>query len=141
MKRKLKQTKPEIGFEHPKSRPDIILFVVTALLVGFGILMVYSASMYSAQKNYNNEYYFMFKQIVGALLGAAAMVALTFFDYHILGKLRYIILGVSVGLLILVFIPGVGVENYGAKRWINLPFFTLQASEFAKFGFIIFTAF
>lgn len=141
MKRKLKQTKTEIGFEHPKSRPDIILFVVTALLVGFGILMVYSASMYSAQKNYNNEYYFMFKQIVGALLGAAAMVALTFFDYHILGKLRYIILGVSVGLLILVFIPGVGVENYGAKRWINLPFFTLQASEFAKFGFIIFTAF
>jgi cell division protein FtsW len=43
-------------------------------------------------------------------------------------------------LLLLVFVPGVGVENYGAKRWINLPFFTIQASEIAKFGFIVFTA-
>ena len=50
------------------------------------------------------------------------------------------ILGISVLLLILVFIPGVGVESYGARRWINLPFFTMQASEIAKFGFIIFTA-
>lgn len=125
--------------EHGKI--DRILLAATILLVVFGIVMVYSASMYSAQKNYGNEYYFMFKQIVGALLGFAAMIALTLTDYHVLGKLRYVILGVSVALLVLVFIPGIGVENYGAKRWINLPFFTLQASEFAKFGFIIFTSF
>jgi cell division protein FtsW len=122
-------------------KPDYILLAVTMILVAFGILMVYSASMYSAQKNYGSEYYFMFKQLVGAVLGFVAMTALTFTDYHILGKLRYIILGGSLVLLVLVFIPGVGVENYGARRWINLPFFTLQASEFAKFGFIIFTAF
>lgn len=102
--------------------------------------MVYSASMYNAQVNYNNQYYFMFKQLVGAAFGFAAMIGLMFLDYHVLYKLRYIILGVSVVLLVLVFIPGVGVENYGARRWINLPFFTLQASEVAKFGFIIFAA-
>ena len=122
-------------------KPDVVLYIVTVLLVCFGIVMVYSASMYSAQKNYGSEYYFMFKQIVGAVLGGAAMLGLTFIDYHVLGKLRYVVLGVSVALLVLVFIPGIGVENYGARRWINLPFFTLQASEPVKFGFIIFTAY
>lgn len=102
--------------------------------------MVYSASSYNAKVNYGNEFYYMNKQIVGAIMGIIAMSILTLIDYHILQKLRYIILGISILLLVLVFIPGIGVENYGAKRWINLPFFTLQASEIAKFGFIIFTA-
>ena len=141
MKRKKIPRTIDVMTDRACLKPDYILFAVTMILVVFGIIMVYSASMYSAQKNYGSEYYFMFKQIVGAVLGVIAMTALTFMDYHILGKLRYFILGGSIVLLVLVFIPGIGVENYGARRWINLPFFTLQASEFAKFGFIIFTAF
>ncbi len=119
---------------------DLPLLVVVFLLTSFGVLMVYSASSYSAAVNYGNQFYYMYKQITGALLGFAAMLALTFIDYHFLKKIRYIILAVSYVLLVLVFVPGVGVENYGAKRWINLPFFTLQASEISKFAFIIFTA-
>lgn len=117
-----------------------MLLVVTWLIVAFGVLMVYSASRYNAEVNYGNEYYFMFKQLIGAAFGAAALVGLMCIDYHVLAKLRYPILVVSFALLALVFVPGVGVENYGARRWINLPFFTLQASEIAKFGFIIFAA-
>lgn len=119
---------------------DVVLLVVTWLIVAFGVLMVYSASRYNAEVNYGNEYYFMFKQLIGAAFGAAALVGLMCIDYHVLAKLRYPILVVSFALLALVFVPGVGVENYGARRWINLPFFTLQASEIAKFGFIIFAA-
>ena len=119
---------------------DVVLMAVTLLLVGFGILMVYSASYYNARVNFGNEFYFMYKQIFGAIFGIIAMFALTFFDYHRLAKLRYIILAAGFILLILVFIPGVGLENYGARRWINLPFFTIQASEIAKFAFIVFTA-
>ena len=113
---------------------------VTVLLVAFGEVMVYSASSYNAAVNYSTPYFYMFKQIVGAVLGFAAMFALSFTDYHVLQKLRYVILGVSVLLLVLVFVPGIGVESYGARRWINLPFFTMQASEIAKFGFIVFAA-
>lgn len=120
---------------------DVVLCIVTAVLVLFGVLMVYSASMYNAEVNYNNRYYYMFKQAAGAVMGFAALTVFALIDYHVLGKLRYIVLGVSFLLLILVFVPGVGVENYGAKRWINLPFFTIQASEIAKFGFIVFAAF
>lgn len=135
-----KSVEPDVMKGRTGGRPDWLLYAVTLFLVAFGVLMVYSAGMYSGQKNYGNEYYFMFKQLVGAVLGMAAMIALTFVDYRLLGKLRYVILAIAIALLVLVFIPGVGVENYGARRWINLPFFTLQASEPVKFAFIIFTA-
>lgn len=119
---------------------DIVLVIVTLILVCFGILMVYSASMYNAQINYDNEFYFMNKQIVGAVIGFAAMFVLSKIDYHILFKFRFIILALGFLLLILVFIPGISQETLGARRWISLPFFTIQASELAKFAFIIFTA-
>lgn len=119
---------------------DFILLAITVGLVGFGTIMVYSASMYSAEINYGTEYYFMYKQIFGAILGFASIGILSITDYHILDKLKYIILALSIILLVLVFIPGIGIESYGARRWINLPFFSMQASEVSKFGFIIFTA-
>ena len=119
---------------------DFTLLITVIVLVMFGIVMVYSASWYSALEKYDNKYYFMYKQIIGGVLGIIALVAISFTDYHILNKLRYIILAVSILLLLLVFVPGIGVESYGAKRWINLPFFTMQASEVAKFGFIIFAS-
>ena len=119
---------------------DLPLTVTTAILTVFGVIMVYSASSYNAEINYGNQYYYMIKQILGVVLGMVALVFCSFVDYHALIKLRYPILIVSFALLVLVFVPGIGVENYGAKRWINLPFFTIQASEIAKFGFIIFTA-
>lgn len=119
---------------------DIVLVAAVSLLMALGVLMVYSASRYNAEVNYGNKYYYMLKQLTGVVLGTVAMVACAIADYHVLKKLRYVTLAVSFALLVAVFIPGVGVENYGAKRWINLPFFTIQASEIAKFGFIIFTA-
>ena len=122
------------------NKVDPVLLAAVVGLMSFGVLMVYSASSYNARVNYNNEYYYMFKQLIGVILGLMAMTVCALIDYHILRKLRFIILAVSFALLVAVFIPGVGVENYGAKRWINLPFFTIQASEIAKFGFIIFTA-
>ncbi|MCI8413916.1 MAG: putative lipid II flippase FtsW [Clostridia bacterium] len=140
MRAKNKLTGKENASARTAGEYDFVLTVVTVLLVLFGVVMVYSASSYNAAVNYGNKYFYMFKQLVGAILGFAAMIALSVIDYHVLAKLRYIILGVSVLLLVLVFIPGVGVESYGARRWINLPFFTMQASEIAKFGFIIFAA-
>ena len=121
-------------------KSDVPLVVVTLSLVAFGVLMVYSAGSYTALRTYGNEYYYVYKQLMGAGLGAAAMFLFSRIDYRLLHKLRYIILAVSVILLAIVFLPGVGITNYGARRWINLPFFTIQASEISKFGFIVFAA-
>lgn len=114
-----------------------LLFVVLFLVV-FGIIMVYSASSYVAELNYDDKYYFLKKQIMGAILGAIALAFTYLTDYHIYKKYKnHIIIGCII-LLLLVFIPGLGVENNGATRWINLPGFTIQPSEIAKFGFVIF---
>lgn len=124
----------------PSDKSDIPLIVVTFVLVAFGVLMVYSAGSYTGKRLYGSEFYFVYKQLVGVVLGAAAMFVMSRIDYHVLYKLRYVILGISILLLAIVFIPGVGITNYGARRWINTPFFTIQASEVSKFGFIVFAA-
>ena len=83
----------------------IFVFLIVFALVAFGCLMVYSASFYTAVVRYGNEYFFLFKQLLGVGLGIFAMIFFTFFDYHLLKKFRYIILAVCVVLLILVFVP------------------------------------
>ena len=119
---------------------DWLLLGCVVALVLLGIAFVYSASSYNAEVNYGDEFYYMKKQIIGAVLGFASMVAFYFIDVEKLRKLKYLIFGISVALLLVVFIPGIGVQNYGANRWINLGIFTIQASEIAKFGFIFFSA-
>lgn len=121
-------------------RIDFLLVFCVLFLVGFGILMVYSASFYQAELTYSNKFFFMKKQIIGAFIGLAGMIAMYFVNYEKLKKLKWVSIVLSAVLLVLVFIPHIGVRVYGAKRWINLGFFTLQPSEIAKFGFVLFAA-
>ncbi len=116
------------------------VYFLTFSLVAFGCLMVYSASYYTAGVRYGNEYFFLFKQLLGVVLGIFAMIFFTFFDYHILKKFRYVILAVCVVLLILVFVPGFGVQSYGANRWVNFFGISIQPSEVTKFALILFLA-
>lgn len=114
--------------------------MLVLILVGFGCLMVYSASFYSAEYHYGNKYFFLFKQIFGVILGIVAMFFFSFVDYHLLKKYKYWIIAISLILLVLVFVPGLGMESYGAKRWISLFGFSIQPSEIAKFALVIFIA-
>ena len=118
----------------------VALPILVVLVAAFGVLMVYSASYYAAEKQFGDAFYFMKKQLVGFILGIVAMLAAGFFPYRNLKKLKWPALIVSLVLLAAVFVPGLGVENYGAMRWIGLGPITIQPSEIAKFGFIIFAA-
>ncbi len=122
------------------SKAGIGIIIITYLLVIFGVVMVYSASSYSASINYDNDKYFLYKQIVGVVLGSVGLVVATFVDYNKLAKFKWTMVVVAFVFLLAVFIPGIGVSNYGARRWIRLPGFTLQASEISKFCFIVFCA-
>lgn len=102
--------------------------------------MIYSASSYAAEVQYGDSFYFVKKQILGIVLGTAAMFGLGFFPYEKLVKAKYPAVVVSVVLLVLVFVPGVGVTNYGATRWIGFGSFTIQPSEIAKYAFVLFAA-
>ena len=118
----------------------LIVFLCLFALSVFGCVMVYSASCYSSQKNFNNEMYFLIKQIIGVVLGFAGFFFFLFFDYKKLKKFKWIMVFVSIFLLILVFIPGIGIENYGARRWIGLFGLSFQPSEIAKFSLVLFCA-
>ena len=121
---------------------DYSILVALIVLVCFGLVMVYSASYYTAENSTRVEssaYYFE-KQLVGAGLGTFAMIFLMFFDYHKLIKFRYFFLIIAFGLLGAVFIPGIGQDINGSQRWINLFGFSIQPSEVAKFAIIIFIA-
>ena len=126
-----------------KKKFDKITFFVTFLmfsLVIFGCIMVYSASYYSAGNRYGNEYFFLLKQLMGVVLGVFAFIFFAFFDYHNLKKFRYAVLAVCVVLLVLVFVPGFGVQSYGANRWVSILGISVQPSELAKFALILYLA-
>ena len=116
------------------------IFLLVCGLAIFGCIMVYSASSYIANYRYSNPYFYLTKQIVGAVLGIIAMFVCTFVNYQKLKKLKWWVVIISAILLALVFIPGIGVENYGAKRWLILGLFPIQPSEFAKFALVLFSA-
>ena len=102
--------------------------------------MVYSASSYTAKVQYGDAFYFMKKQLLGFIFGLAAMIGAAFLNHQKLKKIRYFALFVPMVLLALVFVPGLGKTNYGATRWIGVGGVTIQPSELAKYGFVIFAS-
>ena len=124
-----------------KSKKTVCLLVVLVLfLCLFGMVMIYSASSYSSEKLFGDAFHFVKKQIFGFLLGVALFVFTYKFDYHKYYKLRWYIIGLSILLLLLVFVPGIGISANGARRWIGFGPINLQSSEVAKFGFVIFAS-
>ncbi len=135
MKRLL--SRPEEG---RKKAGDIPLLVCVVLMAVFGCVMIYSASSYVGKVQYKDSFFFVKKQLIGVVGGVAALVGVQFLRYEKLAKLKYTAVVVAVILLALVFIPGIGVTNYGATRWIGFGSFTIQPSEIAKYSFVIFAA-
>ncbi len=123
-----------------KRAGDIPLLICVFLMVGFGCLMIYSASSYVGQVQYGDKLFFVKKQLIGVAVGALAFLGVQFIPYQKLAKLKIAAVVVAVILLALVFVPGIGVTNYGATRWIGFGSFTLQPSEIAKYAFVIFAA-
>ena len=123
-----------------KARGDVLLLVLVVLLTIIGAVFIYSASSYSAKSTYKDEFFFVKKQIIGIVLGLISMLVISRINYEKLKKASLYLAILSVVLLAILFIPGVGVQNYGATRWISLGFFTFQPSELAKFSLILFSA-
>lgn len=116
------------------------LFFLMIILLSIGCVFVYSASFYSAEITYNDKFFFVKKQIIGIVVGFACYIFFALFDYHKFQKLKWFFVVIALVMLGLVFVPGIGLTNYGATRWINLRFITFQPSEIAKLAFIIFAS-
>jgi len=120
---------------------DYSLVFIVLFLVGFGLIMVYSASSYEASISEKLGYdaaYYLKKQAQSAILGFAAMIFISRIPYHFWE--RFAVLGyvVSVVLILLVLTP-LGYEANGARRWLRLGI-SIQPAEIAKLAMILFLA-
>lgn len=121
-----------------KGRIDRPFLFTLLALIAIGLLMVFSASMYSSTINGSTGYSQFSKQAFFALIGLGLMYLLSRVNYLRLTKLKnaFIFFGATIFLLFLVWVPGIGVEVNGAHRWVNLGI-TFQPSEIAKMSGII----
>lgn len=122
---------------------DRWLLAVTLLLVAIGVVVVYSSTSVitpSLAKKNVSEYYYLKKHLFTIALGFAVMFAACRVRPETLRRLAIPILAGSMVLLLLVFVPGIGVEAGGAKRWMRLWPSTFQPSELVKLAMVIFLA-
>jgi len=123
---------------------DLGLFTVTIALLVIGIFMVFDASYARAGQmklTGNDSLYFLKRQAVFALIGLVAMFVGMRIPQQRLCKISVGLLLISIVILTLVFVPGVGVTVNGARRWVKCPLFgQFQPSELAKLGLVLYMA-
>ncbi|HEY5585172.1 MAG TPA: putative lipid II flippase FtsW [Ruminiclostridium sp.] len=120
---------------------DFWIFAAVIILLSLGTIMVFSSSYYFSTKQFGESFYFLKSQLLYMVLSIGVLIITMNFDYRKWGKISPLILMVSIGLLILVLIPGVGVEVKGARRWLGVGSRTIQPSEIAKIALIMFLSF
>lgn len=114
---------------------DYSLLLSIIILVTFGLIMIYSASSFSAQLEFKDSAYYIKRQVFFTILGFIAMFVVSRIDYHRILKFDKAIYALSVILLIAVFV--VGVERNGKKRWLKFGPVTIQPAEIAKLALIL----
>lgn len=114
---------------------------LTLVLAVFGLVMISSAGIYPSQKNFGgNYYYFQHQFLYGFLPGFLFFWLASKLDYKKLKGLALPLILVSLGFLLLIFVPGLGISVGGAKRWLDLGLFSFQPSEILKLGLIVYLA-
>jgi cell division protein FtsW len=121
------------GFDHT-------ILMLAVVLTCFGVVMVYSSSSIMSAKRYADGFYFLKRQGFYALIGFTLMAILMQIDYHRLRRISVPLLFLCGLLLLLVFVPGLGNKAGGASRWIRLPGISIQPSELAKLGLVLYMA-
>lgn len=121
-------------------RIDVPLLLSVVFLTLFGLFMIYDVSSFVAFRDFGDKYHYVKDQFLWIILGFISLGVFSFFDYHKLFNLALPILVVGILLLIMVFVPGLGVTLLGARRWVDFQFFLLQPSEFVKLGLAIYLA-
>lgn len=112
------------------------LFAALALL-GFGIVMVFSASSVEALADYHNAYYYLERQVIWAGLGLVGMVYLMRLDYHQWRAWAIPLFGLTLLLLVAVLLPGVGRVVNGSRRWLGVSSLGFQPSELSKLSLVL----
>jgi cell division protein FtsW len=117
---------------------DKMLLITSLLILAFGLVMLFSASVAVGLERFGDSGFFIKRQLISLVMGAFVFYIAYKVDYHVWHKWSLVILIGSIILLILVLIPGIGASGQGAQRWIDLGFFGFQPSEAVKLAVILY---
>lgn len=119
---------------------DIPIFCSALLILGVGLLMVTSASMVISEQQFGTPFHFLMRQLIHVSIGVVISFFVLRIDLNQWQRSGFIWLGLSIALLVLVLVPGIGRHVNGSVRWIYLGPISLQVSELAKFSVILYLA-
>lgn len=120
---------------------DAWLLIIVGLLIGFGLIMQYSASAVMASQKLGDHLYLVESQLQKVAVGVLLMVGALRVHYRWWRRLVYPALGVAVLLLVLVAIPGIGTVHNGARRWFSIMGASFQPAELVKIITVIYLAY
>jgi len=135
-KRKRFNTKVNI----PKVKNWVVLFGLPLLLALVGLVFVFEASSIRGLTEVGDSFHYLKLQVQWITLGVLCMTFFSFFNYRNLYYTAFPLMAIVIILLVIVLIPSVGEKAGGARSWINLGFFNVQPTEFAKLATIIYLA-
>ncbi len=140
------RTRPETRAPSPRgTRPGasasyVLLFAVIVVLNLIGLVMILSASSVTALQYEGSSYYYFERQLLWLFAGSVVFVISLRIDYRLWRKLAVPMVVVSMLLLVVVLLPGIGQNVNGSSRWIGVGTFGVQPSEFAKLAMLVFAA-
>ena len=127
--------------ENASKKPvDVAIAALVVALIGFGVVMVYSASAVQATLHYHDPQFFLKRQAAYAAIALTMFFILGLIDYHRLYKLTYPVLG-GVGLLLIACVVGLGHSGGGATRWLSIGPVHVQPAEMAKLALVTWLAY
>ena len=114
------------------------LVIMTLILLGFGLIMIYSASVAEGARDFGNKWHFVLLQLRWAGVGLVGMIGVSLIPPRIWSRLAPLIMLVGIALLFFVLIPGIGTRAQGARRWIVIAGFVIQPAELIKWIEIVY---
>ncbi len=122
-----------------KRRYDYSLLTAVFLLVGIGLVILYSTSAYNGEVKFHDSFYYLKKQAFATVLGIILMFVMANIDYHIWQY--FAVVAYVIALILSTAVLFIGDEYNGSKRWLSLGPFSFQPSEYAKVALILFLSY
>lgn len=135
----MRRVKPSLQLQ--RKGIDLPLLGIIIVLIIFGSVMVYDASVIQALNDYKDSYFYIRQQLIWAALGLFSMFFFSNFNYKNFRKYAFLFMGVSFLMLLAVFIPGLGISGGGAHRWLKFGPVTVQPAEIIKLTAVIYLAY
>lgn len=127
-------------FSSNNKKMDYVFALLVIALTLFGIVMISSSSIVASFEKYGSNYHYVIRQIGSFMVGLILLFITSLTDYRVWRKCAPWFFFITMFLLLLVFMPGIGHKIGGSNRWIGIGNFIFQPSEIIKLSFIIYLA-